>query len=79
MNNELDQDADLHNESGDDTERPTTGDEQSIKGNAGSPRLQDRVQRDRPGYPRAEGFLGNASVVRWLEDAGQKMSQESPC
>ncbi|PGH30796.1 hypothetical protein GX50_06424 [[Emmonsia] crescens] len=48
-------------------------DEYAASAGAGSPRFQDRVQPGSAGFVRTTGFLGKASVVRWIEELATKM------
>jgi hypothetical protein len=38
-----------------------------------SPRMHDRLQHNIARNPRAEGFLGGASTVRWMDDVARMM------
>lgn len=49
-------------------------DEWAASARVGSPNEQDRFQHDKAGIPANEGYLGKASVVSWLDDAGQQPS-----
>lgn len=48
-------------------------DEYAASASAGSPRFQDRVQPNSAGFVRTTGFLGKASVVRWIEELTTKL------
>ena len=68
QDSEFNQDAPLQAENSELVE-----DEWNATGDAGSGHEQDRINRDKPGYPINEGYLGKASVVRWLEDTGERV------
>jgi hypothetical protein len=44
-------------------------DEYSVSAGAGSPWFQDRAQQYTAGCARFAGYLGEASAVRWMEEA----------
>ncbi|OAX83927.1 hypothetical protein ACJ72_01718 [Emergomyces africanus] len=50
-------------------------DEYTASASAGSPRFQDRIQPNSAGFVNTTGFLGKASVVRWIEELATKMME----
>ena len=48
-------------------------DEFAVGADAGSPKLQDRVRHDAPGFALSTGFLGKASAVRLVEEVSEKV------
>ncbi|OJD16473.1 hypothetical protein AJ78_03372 [Emergomyces pasteurianus Ep9510] len=50
-------------------------DEYAASAGAGSPRFQDRIQPNSAGFISTTGFLGKASVVRWIEELVTKMME----
>jgi hypothetical protein len=73
MNGSLKEDSEFGQDALAGQSTSTKEDEWSASGSAGSPDQQGRIQYCKPGYPTGVGFLGKASVARWLEEGGQKV------
>ncbi|KAL9618524.1 MAG: hypothetical protein Q9160_006780 [Pyrenula sp. 1 TL-2023] len=69
-------DFDIGPDGHNDTIEQRIGDEWKVLSSVGSPRLQDRHNRDRPGSTDETGYFGKTAVIRWLDDAEQKVAEE---
>jgi hypothetical protein len=49
-------------------------DEYSVSASAGSLRFKCRAQQDTAGCAGFTGYLGEASVVRWMEEAATRVT-----
>ncbi|KAK2747703.1 hypothetical protein FQN55_004873 [Onygenales sp. PD_40] len=50
--------------------------EYSVSADAGPNWSHDRIEKEKPGYISSTGFLGKASVVRWMEELASKLIRD---
>jgi hypothetical protein len=49
-------------------------DEYSVSASVGSPRFKYRAQQDTAGCAGFTGYLGEASIVKWMEEASIRVT-----